>query len=410
MRVVMVSEMFLPEFVGGGEVSSHLMAKTLATRHDVTVITTKFDKAPREERMDGFTVKRVIPRAPKGLPVDLRRGELLSIATMSRVLGELDGADIVHVYGIRATVGAGLASRANKVPIVATVNDSWGTCLYATHFRGGKPCPRCSMTGLIACMRENGASIVALPYIKAQLKQRLYMIRRFDGLMPVSEAMAKILRAHGVKGIVEVVPSIVDAGAYPMRQPPEKGVLGFIGRIDNTKGLDVAIRAVAALVKKGEDVTMRVAGDGPALEDNKVLARKLRVSDRVEFLGKIPLEEVPAFYASVDISVLPFTRIEALPRSILESMACGRAVVTTDICGGSEMIKNGMMGFVVPAESPDEVARVVASVVRDGVRVKEMGLACRRFIEEEHAPSAILKKVEAVYRKVLEKRKGKRGY
>jgi glycosyltransferase involved in cell wall biosynthesis len=199
------------------------------------------------------------------------------------------------------------------------------------------------------------------------------------------------------------VPSIVDPLEYSVADMPGKAILGFIGRIDRGKGLHVVLHALEML---GGDVTLRVAGEGPAYKDDRRLAKELDVLDRVEFLGKIPLEEVPAFYASVDLTVLPFTRVEALPRSVLESMACGRPVLISDICGGSENIIEGETGFVVPHGDAKAVADKVGDVIRDKGLLLRMGGECRRYIEGHHAPKIILKKVEGFYRKVIRDRAG----
>ena len=196
MDITMVTERFLPDAFGGGEISSFLLARTLATRHNVTVITTGDGKT---DTMEGFTVKRVIPRPSRRLPEDLRRGEALTLATLKGVLGGLGRADIIHVHGIRTTVGTVLSSRLKDVPAVATVNDAWATCYYSLHFKDGERCESCTPAKFKECLDRFGGQPAAMPYLRASMKERLYFISRFDGLMPHSTAMMDILRRHRVE-------------------------------------------------------------------------------------------------------------------------------------------------------------------------------------------------------------------
>jgi len=398
LDITMVTERFLPDAFGGGEISSYLLARTLATKHRVTVITTGDGKT---DKMDGFTIKRVIPRPSKRLPEDLRRGEALTLATLKGVLGALDHADIIHVHGIRTTVGTVLSSRLKDVPAVATVNDAWATCYYSLHFKDGERCERCTPSKFKECLERFGGQPAAMPYLRASMKERLFFISRFDGLMPHSTAMMDILKRHGVECEMEVIPPIIDTARFMYKDPPKKFQLGFIGRIDDGKGLDDAIK-----ISKATGLDLRVVGEGPALKDARRLVKKMRLMEQVEFVGKVPYETVPEEYHAASLVLAPFKRVEPIGRVLMEANACGRAVLTTTICGGAERITEGKNGFVVEPGDVDAMTEKVRKVASDPGKLKEMGRNGRDFVERNHSPKVILKRTEAFYKRVIGARKG----
>lgn len=397
MDVVMVSERFLPDAFGGGEISSYLLARTLATRHDVTVFTT--GKGTTDE-MDGFTVKRVIPPPSRRLPEDIRRGEALALATMKGLLGTLKRADIIHVHGIRTSVGTVLSSRLKDIPAVATVNDSWATCYYSLHFKDGERCEECTPSKFKECLEQFGGQPAAIPYLKTTMRQRRYFISKFDGLMPHSTAMMDILRRHGVECEMEVIPPIIDTDLFKLGPVPERARLGFIGRIDGGKGLDDAIR-----VAQATDLELRVVGEGPYLKEAKRLVKHLDLSEKVRFVGRVPYEKVVDEYHAASLVLAPFKRVEPIGRVVIEANACGRGVLTTTICGGSERITEGKNGFVVEPGDLDTMIDRVKGVIGDRDALDRLGRNGRDFVERNHSPKVILERTEAFYKRVIESRR-----
>ena len=393
MDIVMVTERFLPDAFGGGEISSYLLARTLATKHKVTVVTTGNG---RTDEMDGFTVKRVIPPPSKRLPEDIRRGEALAIATLRGVLGVVKRADIIHVHGIRTTVGTVISSKLKNIPAVATVNDAWATCYYSLHFKDGSRCEPCTTKKFKECLKRFGGQAAAMPYLKASMKERLYFLSRYNGLMPHSTAMMDILKRHGVKCEMEVIPPIIDTDRFDYKDPPEDTKLGFIGRIDDGKGLDDAVK-----VAKATGIGLRVVGEGPALKKAKRLSKKLKADDLVKFVGKVPYETVPDEYHAASLILAPFKRVEPIGRVLMEANSCGRGVITTNICGGSERIANGKNGFVIEPGDVDAMMSRVEALSKDPGKLRAMGKNGRAFVESNHGPKVILKRTEAFYKRII---------
>ncbi|HLF90868.1 MAG TPA: glycosyltransferase, partial [Anaerolineales bacterium] len=141
-----------------------------------------------------------------------------------------------------------------------------------------------------------------------------------------------------------VVPLCVDpepfASATPLVPPTGVPTLVFIGRHRYYKGLDTLIRAMPNLVtQQGLRPRLLVGGDGPMREAWERLAGELGVSDRVQFLGEVSDDDLPRFFASGDVFVLPAnSRAEAFGKVLLEAMATGLPCVTTELGTGTSFV------------------------------------------------------------------------
>ena len=206
-----------------------------------------------------------------------------------------------------------------------------------------------------------------------------------------------------------VVPLCVDpepfANAAPLIPPTNIPTLVFIGRHRYYKGLDTLIRAMPNLVtQQGLRPRLLVGGDGPMRETWERLAGELGVSARVQFLGEVSDDDLPRFFASGDVFVLPAnSRAEAFGKVLLEAMATGLPCVTTELgTGTSFAVQDGVTGFVVPPENPDALGQAIGRLLDDTELRKRMGAAGRARVRREFTAERLLERVEGVYRDVLQ--------
>jgi glycosyltransferase involved in cell wall biosynthesis len=146
-------------------------------------------------------------------------------------------------------------------------------------------------------------------------------------------------------------------------------LLVCVGRLCEQKGQDLLLDALPRM--RHRDARLRLIGDGPARRPLAALADRLRVRGRVEFAGRT--DPRPHLRAA-DVVVLP-SRWEGMSLALLEAMACGAAVVTTD-AGGSDAL--GAAGIVVPRrELPGGLADAVDGLLDDPRRRRALGDAAR---------------------------------
>jgi len=110
----------------------------------------------------------------------------------------------------------------------------------------------------------------------------------------------------------------------------EGPVVLFVGRLVEGKRPAVAIEAFAEVRESVPDAELYLCGEGPLQSELAALAADLGVQDAVTFLGQVPYEEMPTVYRGADVLVLP-SRAEGVPRTIMEALASGVSVVSSDL-------------------------------------------------------------------------------
>ncbi len=189
--------------------------------------------------------------------------------------------------------------------------------------------------------------------------------------------------------------------------PTDAPVAVFVGRLRYYKGLDHLLRALPLV----PEVHLLLVGDGPLWDHTRELAASLGVMDRVVFTGDVGEVELPGCYMAGDLFVLPsHTRAEAFGTSLVEAMAAGLPVVSTEIQTGTSWVNtHGVTGLVVPPADPAALADAIRSLAGDPDNRLRMGRAGRARACELFQASTMVEKVEAVYREVLERKRAAEG-
>lgn len=208
-----------------------------------------------------------------------------------------------------------------------------------------------------------------------------------------------------------VVPSGVDYSIFDPRRPEvtrkrdilreefgikEDIIIGYVGRLIPSKGIEYLVRAVYEISDKARRVTLLVVGDGPYKKDLDIISRDLGL--RTIFAGW--QAETAPYYALMDIFALP-SPFEGLPNAVLEAMAMEKPIVATDIGGIPDLVEDGENGFLVPAFDHKRMASALLDLVRDGDLRARMGHIGREKIKKSFSWDAIAPRVEQVYRDII---------
>lgn len=306
----------------------------------------------------GFRVVHV----PAG-PVDLAKEQLPTIIdewtdgvlTHLRADGE---ADAIHAnYWLSGVAGHSLKHTLD-LPLVSTFHT-----LARVKAETGDPEPQRRVdaeTEVIACSDAILASCVA----EAEQLERLY------GAPPER---------------IEIVPPGVDHAFFsPGDRRGARTALGlgdhpvalFVGRIQPLKGLDIAVRALAALDRPD---AVLVAVGGPSGVDGEAelgrvhsLATELGVADRVRFVPPQPHHLLSTYYRAADVTLVP-SRSESFGLVALESAACGTPVVAASVGGLRTLVDHGGTGFLVEGRSPAAFAAATARLLEHPEQAARMG-------------------------------------
>ena len=155
-----------------------------------------------------------------------------------------------------------------------------------------------------------------------------------------------------------------------------------VASISLYKGHDNLVHAVPYVMKVNPHVHFVLVGPSSDQSLDRVmgLARKLGVQDNIHYLGF--RSDVPGILAQSDLFVLPSLK-EAFPLAVLEAMAAGKAVVATDCCGPTEMVEQGVSGFIVPVNDPDALASSIVNAIADPSKLREMGKRGREIFGQK---------------------------
>jgi glycosyltransferase involved in cell wall biosynthesis len=191
-------------------------------------------------------------------------------------------------------------------------------------------------------------------------------LSKADALVVPSRFLQKVFEGHGVPA--EIVPNIVDTATFRPLPVAQRAVNGWhivVARnLEKIYGNDLAIRAFAVLRHAYPSARLSIAGSGPELESLQSLARTLDVESSVRFTGRLEVADMVALYQQADLVLNP-SRADNTPNSILEALACGIPVVSSNVGGVPFLVEHGRTAWLVPPESPDHLAAGMDRVLRD---------------------------------------------
>lgn len=142
-----------------------------------------------------------------------------------------------------------------------------------------------------------------------------------------------------------------------------------VSRIDPRKGLRSLPEVVSGLLAAGHDVTLDVVGPTIGLigesERDAIVneATRLGVADRITLRGPVALDQLMPLYREFDLFVLPTRPGEGIPRVLMEAMAGGLPIVTTNVSGISSLIEDGENGLLVPEASSAAMIEALRSLI-----------------------------------------------
>ncbi len=178
-----------------------------------------------------------------------------------------------------------------------------------------------------------------------------------------------------------------------LRAKYDPPLLLFVGILRYYKGLQYLIRAMRHI-----NARLLVVGSGPMAEEWQTLTVRLGLTDKVFFLGQ-HVEDLPAYYQACDLFVFPSShRSEAFGTVQVEAMACGKAVICTELGTGTSYVNiDGETGLVVPARDPDALTEAINRLLTDEARRVEMGEKGRKRAMQEFSHEIMIDRVTALY-------------
>ena len=360
MHTILVLTSTYPRWTGDTEPAFvHSLCRELARHYSVTVLAPHYPGASRREVMDEVTVIRFryfLPFAERlaydgGIVANLKNNRLklllvpFFLASQFAAFCRLCARhkfDLIHAHWV---IPQGLVAVLGRIVV----------------------CRKAS----ILCT-SHGGDLFSLKGGLAQAMKR-YVFGRCDRVTVVSRAMKEHLQRMGWKTHHVSVQSMgVDlAGRFtPDSNAAREADIVFVGRLVEKKGVKTLIEAVSYLIPEQPSLRLRIVGDGPEKALLVQLAEKLNVTEHIDFIGAIPNEEVPAFYRSARIAVVPSVVAsdgdqEGLGLVAVEALGCGCATIVSDLPALRDVVRDAETGLVFPAGNSIELGRKIRQLLAD---------------------------------------------
>ena len=228
--------------------------------------------------------------------------------------------------------------------------------------------------------------------------ERLLLLRfSYDHVISVNRKHLELLSA--AHDNVSYIPNGVDLDRFDVDRDTVPGRILFVGRLAPKKRVQDLIEAFATVVDDRPESELVIVGTGSQRDDLERLAESLGVAEAVRFEGHVPDEEIPEYYASAELFVLPSVW-EGHPLTLLEAWAAGTPVIATDVEGIAEFVEHEETGYLVPPESPADLADALRYALENTATTRKWGTNARRVATTQFSWAGAAKKTDELYRRI----------
>ena len=397
MKLLFLNTLYAPNFVGGAERSVQSLAETLVQLgHSVTVVSTHAKKT-EQSWFNGVKVYYLglqnvywpfragePPLAQKLLWHTLDSYNPGMRREVARVL-TVEQPDLVHTHNLAGfSVAAWRAAAQLELPLVHTLRDHYLLCPKATMYRSGNCRGQCLDCKVLSAPKNSQTNLVNhVVGISAYMLERHLSFGHFKQtpktVIPNSYEAPELYEAtHEIK----VTPP-----------PTPKLRLGFLGRVEQVKGIELFLKACQEL--PANEVELFIGGTGQESYLGQLAGRYPLAN--VTYLGYVRPAD---FFAHIDVLVVPSLLHEAMGRVIVEAYAHGVSVVASNRGGIPENVEEGKTGFIFEPDKPETLRAALRRFICEPKLVEQMRGACLESAKT-FLPARIAKAYLNIYAKTL---------
>lgn len=345
------------------------------------------------ENIDGFEFFRTRSSSNffSGLPI---LNQLIIVRSLEKRIDEVIkevNPDVLHAHSPALNgLAAVRAGRRNRIPVVYECRAFWEDAAvdHGTSNEGGL---RYRMTKAL----------------------ETYVFRHANAVTTICEGLRDDIISRGVAANkVKVIPNAVDIERFTFGVEADndlrktlrldgKKVLGFIGSFYAYEGLPLLLDAMPTMIKHSPNIRLLLVGGGPQEALIKKKVTELDLGNEVIFAGRVPHDQVQAYYNQVDVFVYPRLAMRltnlVTPLKPLEAMAQGRLVVASDVGGHKELIRDRHNGYLFKAGDVDDLAQTVTGLLSEEEKWPELKRAGRQYVETERNWQVSVANYQSVY-------------
>ncbi|MBI2654824.1 glycosyltransferase family 4 protein [Candidatus Woesearchaeota archaeon] len=180
-------------------------------------------------------------------------------------------------------------------------------------------------------------------------------------------------------------------------------IILFAGRLNEQKGAEYLIKAMAIVNKRIKNAKLLVIGEGEHKKELQKIAYSLNI-DNIEFLGPINQRGLADYYNTADVFVLPSvtSRIgtESQGLVLLEAMSCGTPVIGTNTGGIPSIVKNNQTGILVNERNENELSNAITKIMSDRKLLQKLSTNGIKFVKNNYSWDIVAKKFDDLYKKM----------
>lgn len=232
---------------------------------------------------------------------------------------------------------------------------------------------------LVAVSNHMGRQILSMPGIS------LHRVTAIPNAIPVEKFYQPDLR---------------DECRSEFEIPTNVPTIGFAGRMEKVKTIDLLLYAFQQVLEKHHDTRLLLIGEGSKLQEWQNLADRLGLSKSVIWAGF--RTDMPRVLAAMDVFVQPSIN-EGLSLATLEAMSAGKAIVATDVGGTSEIVENHRTGLLIQSGSSEILAAALIDFLDHPDKRKKMADAGQVFVREKFKVNRMTDSYQVLYMKLAKR-------
>ena len=285
-----------------------------------------------------------------------------------------------------------------RIPVVYHLNDFKLLCPNYNFVAHGAVCEQCRggrfwnavSSGCYPNGRIAATALAAEAYIQRWLRTYESCVDCF--LVPSAFVRDKLIEHGWSRHRIEVLPHFQRVSCAGSFMPSAGAPILYFGRLSAEKGLTDLLAASA----KHPQIPLLIAGEGPQREELEQRCRDQKLN-HVRFSGHLSGKDLEDSIAQSAFTVFPSLAYETLGKSILESYACGRTVIASDLGSRREFVREGTTGLLFPPGNSNELADAIAYLYASPSLAWKMGRAGQERVLRLHSPELHLKAIEGLY-------------
>ena len=400
LKVLKVIHGYPPYYMAGSEVYTHNLCKELSKTCDVAIFTRIEDefRSPyevQESKEEGIHIIRVNKPSRdytfRSKCIDEKMTQIFETH-----LKEIN-PDVVHIGHLsHLTVRIVEKIKKHKIPILFTLHDFWMMCVRGQLIRDDLT--RCEGPDIEKCARCNQKYFTSIEEAKKEIQLWVEEMERINRQIDLFIAPSRFLRKKYIDyGIPPEKILYFDYGFDKQlfenikKKPSHKVRFGFLGRIIKVKGITTLIEAFNGI--KNSKAELNIYG---RLPNSSIYLKERCTNPHINFQGSYDYEEISQVLANIDVLVVPSVWYENSPLVIHEAFLAGIPVITSNLGGMAELVRDGQNGLLFTPGNAADLREKLCRFIDHPELIEKLASdsGCVRSIQED------AKKLKELYKQL----------